>query len=157
MRLAVIALLVLTGCRPMDPGSPIDDRPPEGSSGLREAMARPHSVGRIRVIDGDTFEMAGETIRIANIDAPERSPRSRCQAEAALAEVATKELDALLGASWAGPNASTILPTVHRDGQDRYGRTLARVVTVGGEDVGEALIARNAAVRWTGRRAEWCA
>lgn len=157
MRPALLLVLILAGCRPLDAGEPTVDPAPDGDGGFAATMSRPYEVGRIRVIDGDTFEMAGETIRIANIDAPERSPRSRCQAEAALAEVATKELDALLGASWAGPNAATILPTVHRDGQDRYGRTLARVVTVGGEDVGEALIARNAAVRWTGRRAEWCA
>lgn len=157
MRLPILALLILSGCRPLDPGAPIDDRVPEGATGVREAMAEPHAIGRIRIIDGDTFEMAGETIRIANIDAPERAPRSRCQAEAALAEVARQELDGLLGASWAGPHGSTVLPTIERDGRDRYGRTLARVRSVKGEDVGEALIARNAAVRWTGRRAEWCA
>lgn len=157
MRAVVLAFLALCGCGPIDPGAPTAEGAPEGLHGRRAAIAGPYSVGRIRVIDGDTFEMAGETIRIANIDAPERSPRSRCQAEAALAEVATQELDELLGASWAGPDASTILPTLERDGRDRYGRTLARVRSVKGEDVGEALIARNVAVRWTGRRAEWCA
>ena len=141
----------------MDPGAQIDDYTGEGSSGLREAMARPHAAGRVRIIDGDTFEMQGETIRISNIDAPERAPRAKCAAEAALAEVARTELDKILGASWAGPEGSTILPTLQREGQDRYGRTLARVIGVDGDDVGETLVARNMAVRWTGRRAEWCA
>jgi hypothetical protein len=44
---------------------------------------------RIRVIDGDTIEAAGERIRIANIDTPEMPPKSRCAAEAILAGRAT--------------------------------------------------------------------
>lgn len=152
MRLAVLALIALAGCSP-DPVQ--TERATTGASALPDVPAR--EMGRIRVIDGDTFEMAGETIRIANIDAPERSPRSRCQAEAALAEVATDELGAILAGDFTGPDGATILPTLEREGRDRYGRTLARVRSVQGEDVGDAMIARNAAVRWTGRRAEWCA
>lgn len=113
-------------------------------------------VGPLRVIDGDTFEMEGETIRISNIDAPEMSPRSKCLAEASLAEVAKRQLDSLLGASWSG-TGSGVLPAVEREGRDRYGRTLARVVAVDGKDIGEEMILKGVAVRWTGKRAEWCA
>jgi micrococcal nuclease len=98
------------------------------------------------VIDGDTFRLGAETIRIANIDTPEAPPRARCMAEGRLAGLATRELGQLL--------ASGDL-TLQREGQDRYGRTLARV-SVDGRDVGEALIDGGFAVAWAGRRADWC-
>lgn len=148
-----LAVLSLIGCRPMDPGAPIMEAASEaGPSPVRGNFR----VGPLRVIDGDTFEMEGETIRIANIDAPEMSPRSRCLAEANLADVAKRQLDALLGASWAG-TGSGVLPSVERSGRDRYGRTLATVQAVDGKDIGEEMVAKGVAVRWTGRRASWCA
>jgi micrococcal nuclease len=152
MRIAPIALgLLLIGCRPMDAGAPIDDvvvaRGNAPPAGLR--------VGKLRVIDGDTFEVDGETIRIANIDTPEMAPRAKCLAEANLAEIAKGELDGILGASWSG-SGSAILPTIDRGEPDRYGRTLARVVAVSGKDVGQELVTRGVAVPWAGRRADWC-
>ena len=47
------------------------------------------------VIDGDTFYLEGQSIRIADIDAPETHP-SRCAYEARLGERATERLLALL-------------------------------------------------------------
>ena len=147
-----LAALAAVGCRPMDAGAPIL----EAGTDVEPSQVRGNfRVGPLRVIDGDTFEMEGETIRIANIDAPEMAPRSKCLAEANLAEVAKRQLDALLGASWAG-TGSGVLPTLQRDGRDRYGRTLATVVAVDGKDVGEEMVSKGMAVRWTGRRAEWC-
>lgn len=153
MRIAPIALgLLLIGCRPMDAGAPIDDmQMGTGSNGPRAGL----QVGKLRIIDGDTFEMNGETIRIANIDTPEMAPRAKCLAEANLAEIAKGELDGILGASWSG-SGSAILPTIERGERDRYGRTLARVVAVSGKDVGQELVSRGVAVPWSGRRAEWC-
>ncbi|HZV84619.1 MAG TPA: thermonuclease family protein [Brevundimonas sp.] len=156
MRLALLlslAALVAVGCRPLDAGAPVIEAGAESEPASATGNFR---VGALRVIDGDTFVMEGETVRIANIDAPEMSPRSKCLAEANLAEVAKSQLDGLLGASWAG-TGSGVLPVIERDGEDQYGRTLARVVAVDGKDVGDEMVASGAAVRWTGKQAEWCA
>lgn len=149
--LPFVAVLAV-GCRPLDVGAPILEVDAEAAPAQIQGNFR---VGPLRVIDGDTFVMEGETIRIANIDAPEMAPRSKCLAEANLAEVAKRQLDGLLGASWAG-TGSGVLPTIQRDGKDRYGRTLATVQAVDGKDVGEEMVFVGVAARWTGRRAEWC-
>lgn len=107
----------------------------------------PHAV---RVIDGDTFVIDGETIRLSNIDAPETGARAGCWAEARLATEATYALE-LAAASWA-----IMPPLVTREGQDRYGRTLARVSLQDGSDIGQAMIDKGLAVEWTGRRWDWC-
>lgn len=103
----------------------------------------------IRVIDGDTFEYRGETIRIANIDAPESGWRAECMAEAMLAERASTVLNTLL--TFRGDP----LIEFERQGADRYDRTLA-LVTVDGSDLGETMIEYGFAVEWTGNRADWC-
>lgn len=46
------------------------------------------------------------------------------------------------------------LEAVERD-EDRYGRKL-RIVTRGGESVGDTLVAEGLARPWTGRRKSWC-
>jgi len=100
-----------------------------------------------RTIDGDTVEIAGETIRLIGIDAPEMGGRAACDAERQLAVTARIELAAFLtGGQW----------TIEREGEDRYGRTLARIL-VGGEEAGEHLIAAGLAVAWDGHRHDWCA
>ncbi|MEG3088053.1 thermonuclease family protein [Sphingomonas sp. PB4P5] len=99
------------------------------------------------VVDGDTFWMAGEKIRIADIDTPETHP-SRCALEADLGGRATLRLQTLLNA---GP---VTLVTAGRD-TDRYGRKL-RVVERGGVSLGDKLVAEGLARRWTGRRQPWC-
>ena len=99
------------------------------------------------VVDGDTFWYGGEKIRIADINTPEVS-RPDCPAEAALGARATRRLTALLNA---GP--FTLEPTDRAT--DRYGRSL-RVVTRGGESLGETLVDEGLAERWRGYRGEWC-
>lgn len=100
------------------------------------------------VVDGDTFWMEGEKIRMADIDTPETHP-PRCAREAALGEAATERLQALLNA---GP---VTLEAIDRD-TDRYGRKL-RVVTRGGVSLGDALVAEGLARRYEGGRREgWC-
>ena len=101
----------------------------------------------IRIIDGDTFWLDGEKIRVADIDTPEL--RGRCPEEKALAVRATERMEALLNE---GPFE---LHSVGRD-EDRYGRKL-RVVTRHGRSLGDRLVAEGLARTWTGRREPWCA
>ena len=91
------------------------------------------------VVDGDTVWIAGEKIRIAEIDTPEIN--GRCPAERALALRARARLIEMLAA---GP------VTFERVGVDKYGRTLARFGSIS-----EALIAEGLAHRWPSRKG-WC-
>ena len=100
------------------------------------------------VVDGDTFWLAGEKVRIADINAPETHAAS-CPAEAALGQRATRRLIALL-------NAGPVSLVASGRERDRYGRLL-RVVTRGGHSIGGQLITEGLAEPWQGRRGDWCA
>lgn len=116
--------------------------------GMASAGAdRPAGAVALRVADGDTFTLAGEKVRVSNIDTPELfSPH--CDAERRLARLARARLAQLLG------DGSGV--TLEREAKpDRYGRTLARV-SVSGLDVGETLISDGLAAQWEGRRHNWC-
>jgi endonuclease YncB( thermonuclease family) len=134
-------------------GQPFDD--PGSGPGLRRANeALRASFGYCKwgggtncVVDGDTFYIGGEKVRIAGIDAPETHP-SRCADEARLGNAATEQLHALLNSG-----AVTMTP-IDRD-RDRYGRLL-RNVAVNGADVGEALISAGVAREYGGGRRSWC-
>ena len=97
------------------------------------------------VIDGDTFYFGRQSIRIADIDAPEVSP-PRCIYEADLGARATSRLYALLNA---GPIE------LRGDRTDRYGRQL-RTVYRDGRSLGGVLVSEGLARKWTGRREPWC-
>lgn len=99
------------------------------------------------MVDGDTFWVDGEKIRIADIDAPE-THQPRCVAEKALGDAATERLHALLNA---GP---FVLASTDRD-TDRYGRKL-RIVMRHGASIGEELVAEGLARAWDGARHPWC-
>jgi endonuclease YncB( thermonuclease family) len=99
------------------------------------------------VVDGDTFWIEGEKVRIADINAPETS-HPACGAEAARGAAATRRLIALLNQ---GPIA---LEAGSRD-RDRYGRLL-RVVSRDGRSLGDQLVSEGLAERWNGRRGSWC-
>ena len=99
------------------------------------------------VVDGDTFWLAGEKIRIADINAPE-THGAHCPSERARGEAATRRLIALLNA---GP---FVLETGVRP-VDRYGRAL-RTVTRGGQSLGAMLVREGLAEQWHGRRSDWC-
>lgn len=99
------------------------------------------------VVDGDTFWIDGERVRIADIDAPETHP-PRCPEEARLGDAATQRLQALLNQ---GP---VTLESADRD-TDRYGRKL-RIVTRDGRSLGDQLVAEGLARQWAGRRRPWC-
>lgn len=105
-------------------------------------------VRRTCVVDGDTFWLHGQKIRIADIDTPEVS-QPQCAAEKALGNRATDRLIYLLNQ---GPFEMT--PTGDRD-EDQYGRKL-RVVVRAGRSLGDQLVSEGLARTWTGRREPWC-
>ena len=99
------------------------------------------------VVDGDTFWLEGVKVRIADINTPEVSS-PECPIEANLGAQATRRLTSLLNAG------GFSLETIDRD-EDGYGRKL-RIVTRGGESLGETLVEEGLAERWQGRRGGWC-
>jgi micrococcal nuclease len=99
------------------------------------------------VIDGDTFYFESQSIRIADIDAPETHP-PRCAEEARLGKAATARLRDLLNAGPFEMRSGT------RD-EDRYGRKL-RTIVRDGDSLGRILVAEGLARRWTGSRQPWC-
>lgn len=103
------------------------------------------------VTDGDTVTIAGDRIRIANIDAPELR-RAKCDAEHRLAEIAKTRMADLLRSGEIEVHVGD-----PKDGRtkDRHGRTLA-TITVDGKDVGEIMIAEGLARPWEGKRKPWC-
>lgn len=107
-----------------------------------------HSGGGVNcVVDGDTFWLAGEKYRIADIDTPETHP-PRCAREAELGQRATERLQSLLND---GPFS---LESGERE-TDRYGRNL-RIVTREGQSIGAMLVSEGLARPWEGSRRPWC-
>ncbi len=100
------------------------------------------------VVDGDTIWIAGEKIRIADIDTPEIS-EPQCRSELALGNKATTRLIELINA---GPFELKAWPG--RD-EDRYGRKL-RVLVRDGRSLGDILVSEGLARTWSGRREPWC-
>ncbi|RIV83063.1 thermonuclease family protein [Aurantiacibacter zhengii] len=96
------------------------------------------------VHDGDTFIVDRERIRVADIDTPELD--GQCSYESALAVRARDRLMHLL-------NGDSF--EIWRQGEDRYGRTLAIVVNRRGS-VGDQLVREGLARTWSGRRETWC-
>lgn len=101
------------------------------------------------VVDGDTFWLNGEKVRIADINAPE-THGAGCASEQALGERATRRLIVLLNA---GPFE---LAVSGNRTTDRYGRSL-RVVERGGRSIGAQLVNEGLAEPWRGKRSNWCA
>jgi endonuclease YncB( thermonuclease family) len=81
----------------------------------------------VPVIDGDTFKLAGQSIRLHGIDAPELA--QTCDGWAA-GEAARSALVALVAADT--PECQSVT-------KDIYGRTVA-ICRVNGKDVGEAMV-----------------
>jgi endonuclease YncB( thermonuclease family) len=99
------------------------------------------------VVDGDTFWVSGEKVRIADINAPE-THGAECADEQARGEAATRRLLTLLNS---GPIR---LVSAGRD-KDRYGRSL-RIVVRNGRSLGADLVRVGLAEPWSGRRRNWC-
>jgi len=107
----------------------------------------PHSTC---VIDRDSFYLQGQSIRIADIEAPETHP-SRCGYEAQVGARATCRLYQLLNAEPFQIKRGWF----DRD-EDIYGRKPGRVIS-NGKSVGGMLVAEGLAGRWVGSRQPWCA
>ncbi len=97
------------------------------------------------VVDGDTFWMHGQRVRIADIDTPETHP-PRCAEEERLGFAAGRRLQDLLNA---GP------VTLSGSGEDRYGRLL-RTVERDGVSLGDVLVSEGLARPYGGGRRGWC-
>ena len=100
------------------------------------------------VVDGDTFWLDGEKVRIADINAPETG-QAKCPRETDLGNRAKLRLLALL-------NAGRFDMVADQRDRDRYGRLL-RVVRRDGRSFGSMLVAEGLAEPWRGRRSDWCA
>lgn len=96
------------------------------------------------VHDGDSFVVDRERIRIADIDTPELD--GQCERERELSLRARDRLVVIL-------NSEEY--SIRRQGQDRYGRTLA-IVTNSRGSIGDQLVAEGLARTWSGRREAWC-
>lgn len=103
------------------------------------------------VIDGDMFDLAGERIRIANIDAPGISS-AKCDKEFDLGQKAKRRLEELLMSGFV-----TLIRGDPVDGRnkDDHGHTLG-TISIEGQDIGEVMIKEGLAHRRTGRREQWC-
>ncbi len=99
------------------------------------------------VVDGDTFWLNGEKVRIADINAPE-THSAGCAEEQALGDKATRRLINLL-------NAGPFELVTEGRATDRYGRAL-RVVRRAGQSLGGELVREGLAEPWRGRRSDWC-
>lgn len=93
--------------------------------------------GTIRVIDGDTIDVAGTRVRLHGIDAPEAS--QTCSTEQGKSWACGAWVSREVRARYQGRQA-VCTPLEH----DRYGRTVARCA-VGGDDMGAALVAEGLA------------
>lgn len=99
------------------------------------------------VVDGDTFYLNGQKVRIVGIDAPETHP-PHCDYEARLGDAATRKLISLLN------SGSVTTAPIERE-RDVYGRLL-RNVDVNGVNVGEAMISAGVARPYGNGRRPWC-
>jgi endonuclease YncB( thermonuclease family) len=121
-----------------------------GTSVTVDRRLGPCAPGRAScVIDGDTIRLDDQSIRLADINAPE-TRGARCARERALGDRATRRLRQLINA---GPFA-LVRPTFGRDA-DAYGRKLRRLERAG-RSLGDVLVAEGLARPWTGRRRSWC-
>ncbi len=129
---------------------------PAGTPGrAAEMVAGPVPARVLRVIDGDTIEVAAKIwlgqeltikVRLAGIDAPEM--HGKCGRERTLARAARELVADAVG-------GSVHLTAIRRD---KYGgRVVARVAAANGRDLSDALLTAGLAHRYGGRRKlPWC-
>lgn len=133
---------------PAMPPAASDARPattPPAASLLRGVTVRPDAV---RPIDGRSFALNGDLVRLADIDTP--NLRAPCPHEAALGLRAAQRLAGLLRAA-----PFQISESFGRDA-DEEGRKL-RIASRGGQSLGETMIADGLARPATGTAGAWCA
>jgi endonuclease YncB( thermonuclease family) len=105
------------------------------------------SGGRNCVVSGDTFDLGGETIRIAGIEAPQLLA-ARCPAEQRLGQAAAHHLRELLN--------SGQLTLASAGGLKSRSGSVLRVVRVDGRDLGRTLVEEKLAVPYTSGTRPWC-
>jgi micrococcal nuclease len=99
------------------------------------------------VVDGDTIWFKGEKIRMMGYDTPE--PQTNIcggNRERKLAAKASERVAQLLTENDY---------SIDRQGEDKYGRTLANI-TIAGRDIGDILIAEGLARSWPDGPEFWC-
>ena len=108
--------------------------------GVRAAAGERETIsGVARVLDGDTFEVAGERVRLIGIDSPEGA--QMCQADGhdwPCGQIATAEVYAVVG-------ADPVTCEVY--GRDRWGRALAECFQAG-QSINAAIVRRGWALSW---------
>jgi endonuclease YncB( thermonuclease family) len=122
--------------------------PPERRASRQAPFGLCHSGGGTNcVVDGDTIWIAGQNVRLADIDTPE-THEPRCASELELGNRATARLHQLVN------EGEVTLSTIDRD-SDVHGRKL-RLVLVNGVSVGETLVGEGLARWYEGGRKSWC-
>lgn len=116
-----------------------------GLVGIAMLLRAEDVAGAVRVVDGDSLELAGRRIRLTGIDAPELG--QACERRGAAYRCGEVARDALRELAGAGTASCRIT------GTDRYGRALA-VCTVRDDDLGAALVRRGWAVSYGAYRTE---
>ena len=112
------------------------------------AITEPIHPASIYVIDGDTFDVAGQRFRLVGFDTPETYD-PECDYELALGNAATKRVRDLVA-------SGQLLDLVILPGLDKYDRGLARFY-VGGKNLADILTAEGLARAYQGgRRQSWC-
>lgn len=101
------------------------------------------------VVDGDTIWYRGEKIRLVGFDTPEVS-NPGCAREARLGRQATLRLQ-----EWLNEGAFSLSANPDGRAEDRYGRSLL-VVSRGGQNVGDIMLAEGLAERRGGEANVWC-
>lgn len=100
------------------------------------------------VIDGDTIDVRGERVRVANLDAPDVGSHAKCPLEERRGRAAKAYAIRLV-------RGTGQIGLADRQGEDRYGRTLARV-TLDGADFAGLMIEAGHGRPWRGRSSNWC-
>lgn len=119
-----------------------------GSTALLLILSLGAARPAIWVIDGDTIDIRGERVRVVNLDAPDVGSHARCPIEERRGQSAKAYAIRLV-------RAASNIGVTDRAGQDRYGRSLARV-TLDGQDFAGMMIAAGHGRPWQGRSSDWC-
>ena len=119
---------------------------------IATATAGPISPDRIRVIDGDTIRVGGQSIRLVGFNTPE-TYRAKCSAERELGNRATRRLRQIVRGGSLDLEIVRCACRPGTEGTERcnFGRACGSLASRG-EDVGTILISEGLAVPfWCGR------